>query len=379
MYSTYLGGNNYDVCRAIAVDTAGCAYLTGFTYSSDFPIQSPYDSSFNGGNYDAFVAKLSVSGGALVYSTYLGGGGNDDGLGIAVDNAGCAYLSGSTRSSDFPMQNPNDGSFNGGDCDAFVTKLSASNDADGDEVLDSVDNCPAEPNPDQSDTEQDGIGDVCDNCPTMSNPDQADSDQNGIGNACTFSSSTPEGNNVNIDLGSNVHLFFDHVNQSGTTVMTITITGPIATSFIIVPYNQPTYYNITTDALFTDSIEICINYNQSAINSQIEPNLKMQHYAGDMWTDITISLDTVTNLICGKTTSLSPFVLAVPSICGDANGNGAVNILDVSFIINYLYKHGPAPNPLQSADVNHSGGVNILDVSYLINYLYKQGPALNCP
>ncbi len=65
--------------------------------------------------------------------------------------------------------------------------------------------------------------------------------------------------------------------------------------------------------------------------------------------------------------------------CGDANGNWAVNILDVSFIINYLYKHAQAPNPLESADINHSGGINILDVSYLINYLYKHGPALNCP
>ncbi len=62
-------------------------------------------------------------------------------------------------------------------------------------------------------------------------------------------------------------------------------------------------------------------------------------------------------------------------ICGDANGSGTVNILDVSYIINFLYKHGPAPNPLQAADANNSGGMNILDVSYLINFLYKGGPA----
>ncbi len=66
-------------------------------------------------------------------------------------------------------------------------------------------------------------------------------------------------------------------------------------------------------------------------------------------------------------------------ICGDANISGGVNILDVSYIINFLYKHGPAPNPWQSADVNHSWGVNIIDVSYLINYLYKHGPLPNCP
>ncbi|SYZ74381.1 exported hypothetical protein [Candidatus Zixiibacteriota bacterium] len=66
-------------------------------------------------------------------------------------------------------------------------------------------------------------------------------------------------------------------------------------------------------------------------------------------------------------------------MCGDANANGSVNILDVSYIINYLYRSGPPPVPLQSSDVNNSGGTNILDVSYLINFLYKNGPALNCP
>ncbi|SYZ73402.1 hypothetical protein TRIP_C21520 [Candidatus Zixiibacteriota bacterium] len=65
--------------------------------------------------------------------------------------------------------------------------------------------------------------------------------------------------------------------------------------------------------------------------------------------------------------------------CGDANNSWTVNILDVSFIINYLYKHGQAPQSLASVDVNHSGGINILDVSYLINYMYKQGLDLNCP
>ena len=68
-----------------------------------------------------------------------------------------------------------------------------------------------------------------------------------------------------------------------------------------------------------------------------------------------------------------------PFLCGDANGNGIRNILDVTFTIAYLYKGGPSPNPLQAADVNHSGSINILDVTYMISYLYKGGPAPNCP
>ena len=108
-YSTYLGGDSVDVGQSIAVDNAGCAYLTGYTTSTDFPTQNSYDGSYNDSS-DAFVAKLSASGGALVYSTYLGGVNVDFGYWIAVDTAGCAYVAGNTYSTDFPTQNPYDGS-----------------------------------------------------------------------------------------------------------------------------------------------------------------------------------------------------------------------------------------------------------------------------
>jgi hypothetical protein len=65
--------------------------------------------------------------------------------------------------------------------------------------------------------------------------------------------------------------------------------------------------------------------------------------------------------------------------CGDADGTGAVNILDATFIINYLYRDGPAPDPPENADIDSSGGINILDVGYLVNYLYRNGPEPDCP
>ncbi len=68
-----------------------------------------------------------------------------------------------------------------------------------------------------------------------------------------------------------------------------------------------------------------------------------------------------------------------PFVCGDASGNGVVNALDVTFIINFLYKGGAAPNPTAAADVNNTGTVNALDVTYLINFLYKGGAAPICP
>jgi hypothetical protein len=104
VYSTYLGGGSFDSGQAIAVDDAGSAYVTGLT-SGGFPTLSPVQPGLGGGSYDAFVTKLNPSGSALIYSTYLGGSGNDEGTGIAVDAMGNAYVTGHTNSPDFPTKN----------------------------------------------------------------------------------------------------------------------------------------------------------------------------------------------------------------------------------------------------------------------------------
>jgi len=128
LYSTYLGGGGDDQGYGIAVDGSGCAYVTGYTSSTDFPTVNPYDGSYNGGSYDVFVAEFSPAGNSLLYSTYLGGSGDDcgyaDSPGIAVDYSGCAYVIGYTGSTNFPMVSPYDGSYNGGVEDVFVTKFS---------------------------------------------------------------------------------------------------------------------------------------------------------------------------------------------------------------------------------------------------------------
>jgi len=125
VYSTYLGGSDYDFGSAIAVDTAGNAYVTGRTYSTDFPTMNPLQAA-SAGPADAFVAKLNPAGSAFVYSTYLGGSGSyDAGNGIAVDNAGNAYVIGDTDSGDFPKtKNAAQLAISGG-FDAFVAKLNA--------------------------------------------------------------------------------------------------------------------------------------------------------------------------------------------------------------------------------------------------------------
>lgn len=138
LYSTYLGGNGLDEGRAIAVDSSGNAYVTGFTTSVDFPVTpgafaptcsgcvSPPPGADGGDPFvvsgDAFVTKLNAGGTALVYSTFLGGGEDDGGYGIAVEASGNAYVTGVTSSEDFPttknaVRPPAESN------DAFVTKL----------------------------------------------------------------------------------------------------------------------------------------------------------------------------------------------------------------------------------------------------------------
>jgi len=99
-YSTYLGGGDHDEAYAIAVDAGGHAYVTGFTYSSDFPSSA---GTVPAGAGEAFVARLDASGTALSYATYLGGRGMDAGQGIAVGADGDAYVTGYTQSPDFPV------------------------------------------------------------------------------------------------------------------------------------------------------------------------------------------------------------------------------------------------------------------------------------
>ena len=133
IYSGYLGGSANDRGYAIAVDSGGNVYVSGDTFSSNFPTTpapgpAPFQAA-NGGGDDAFVAKLNAAGNALDYSTYLGGAGADQAFGIALDGAGDAYVTGYTLSSNFPTENPLDGTFGGGTCnisscaDAFVTEV----------------------------------------------------------------------------------------------------------------------------------------------------------------------------------------------------------------------------------------------------------------
>src|SRR6202167_3519361 len=129
VYSTYLGGSGEDAGHAIAIDANGNMYVAGTTTSTDFPTFKPAQSSL-GGDQDAFIAEISADGSHLLFATYLGGNGDDESRGIAVDATGNIFVTGSTTSTDFPVHYAlqpscvlNSKSLCPGE--AFVAKLSA--------------------------------------------------------------------------------------------------------------------------------------------------------------------------------------------------------------------------------------------------------------
>ena len=126
VYSTYLGGSQEDDGNAIAIDSAGAAYVTGATGSANFPTTAGAFQTSLKGVTNGYVTKLNPSGSGLAYSTYLGGSVFEDLFGIAVDPSGAAFVTGTTHSTDYPttpdaFQN----SLTGGNPDVALTKLNA--------------------------------------------------------------------------------------------------------------------------------------------------------------------------------------------------------------------------------------------------------------
>ena len=124
-YSTYLGGTDYDYAYDIAVDDNGCAYVTGHSRSSNFPLKSgSYDTNLSGAS-DAFVTKFSPAGSTLYYSTVIGGSSTDGAYGIVLDADRNAYITGYTRSTDFPKTWGAYDTSHNGDSDVFIAKLNS--------------------------------------------------------------------------------------------------------------------------------------------------------------------------------------------------------------------------------------------------------------
>jgi hypothetical protein len=333
LYSTFLGGGGYDYGRGIGVDGSSCAYVTGYTTSSDFPTENAWDDSFNGGSYDAFVTKFSAAGNSLLYSTFLAGSDSDVGYGIAVDGSGCAYVTGRTESSDFPTENAWDDSYNGGDWDVFVTKFSEPSDVDGDGVLDDLDNCPASYNPNQEDNDGDDVGDACD----------LDDDNDGVVDATDTDPLDPD---VCEDSDS------DGCDDCAVGSDDF---GPLAD-------NLP-----SNDGTDTDADGIC----DAGDNCPLDANPGQEDSDGDNIGDVC------DGCCVGRV--------------GDANGQGdypdEVTLADIMLMVDALFISSDCTKFAcpDEADVNQSGGVNPLqsaclnyvtlgDIMILVDFLFITGP-----
>lgn len=124
VFSTYFGGGADDIGYAVARDSSGNTYIAGRTFSTNIPVANAFRST-NSGLRDAFITKLNVTGSTILYSTYIGGSGDDLAFGLAVNASGEAYITGWTSSNNFPLVNALQPFYGGGSSDGFLVRLSA--------------------------------------------------------------------------------------------------------------------------------------------------------------------------------------------------------------------------------------------------------------
>jgi len=158
---------------------------------------------------------------------------------------------------------------------------------------------------------------------------------------------TPAGSNVFVQPYPNVTVGFKSVSAPGNTSVTLNPTGPTPpSSFMLVPNNPPVFYDFQTTATYSDSIYVCLIYSDSAVIAN-EDSLHFLHYNGSTWVDATVFKNPSSNQICAGATSLSPFALAVPASCsaipGDVNASSTITIGDIIHLVNYIFDKDKLP------------------------------------
>jgi hypothetical protein len=324
IYSTYLGGADYDWGYGIAVDGSGNAYVTGFTLSSDFPTLNPYQTEPDLFGDDVFVTKLSSSGNSLIYSTYLGGEGDDWGTGIAIDSSGNAYVTGNAGSPDFPTLNPYQTYPDDNSDNAFVTKLSSS----GNSLIYST---------------YLGGGSI-----DRGEGIAIDDSGNAYVAGYTYSSDFPTLNPYQAAHQGDQDVFVTKLSSSGNSLIYSTYLGganPDDGRAIVIEGNGDAY--VTGEAGSDDFPTL---------------NPYQTYQDGDVFV-----------------TKLRYFACTE---CGDANSDGSVDISDVVFLIAHIFSGGAAPADCNYAkgkgDANGDGSVDISDVVYLIARIFSGGKAPHC-
>lgn len=251
IFSSLLGGSVGDGVTAVMVDSAERIYLAGGTTSPDFPTVSPVQGLLAAGTGcgglcgDGFVTVMNAAGSQLLFSTYLGGTGNEVLDALALDSAGIIYIGGGTTSTRYPTTaGALQPTFGGGGSDMFVAKIG-----------------PA-PN-------------------------------------------TTTGTSVAVQPTSTVGVTFSQVTTAGTTAVTETTAGPAAPAGFVLG-TPSVSYDISTTATFSGQASVCVSYAGVNFAGGI-PTLF--HHENNAWVDVTTSVDRPQQIVCGSVTSFSPFAV----------------------------------------------------------------------
>ncbi len=413
-YSTYLGGGDLDRAFGLCVDSSGNCYVAGFTSSGNFPTTlGALQSGFKGGQYDGFVTKINPRGSGLVFSTYLGGNGDDVINDIAVDTSRNVFVAGGTRSSNFPvssdaLQGALQGAA-GSNYDAFVTKIDAigtrlsfstylGRAADDSAVAIHVDEC--------GDAHFGGYS-YSQDFPTTAGSYQ---EVFGGGSYDGFVGHLPLGSELlatSIAAYPNQDVELPIVAKSGMPVSAIQIT--ISSPLVFIPPADPRDLLLGTiveaaervqatafgDGTFL-TIGIFADFDPPFEGKTFDlcpggvvarPRLRLGNYSQRVDLPITVHAQVGSPPRYSVFTTpegrdfepiLTSGVLKVAGFFtrGDANSDHRVSISDIVFILRTLFAADTSlPRCSDAADANDDDRLNITDAIFLAMYLFNQGPA----